>query len=118
MDSHMKNFSQIVPRESVMLIGTVLRHRLSSDAAGRFLDFSLVNGDAAIRCRFRPSGLLGSNLTHGSRYGVIGRWDHGAGQLVLAISFVLSMGGPRTSICAGRANRRKHHRAIARKLGR
>lgn len=104
--------------QRVLITRTVVRHRLATDARGRFLEFSVTNeGGRTTRCRWRVQGELGGALQHGRRYAVVGRFGAIKGSDVLLVRVFLPIGFlPAPCTPARRA--RHTHRALLREPNR
>jgi len=106
-------------RFNTLVYGTVVRHRLFYDQNGRWLEFTLVDGDRRTSCRWQVNGEASRELIHGGRYAVMGRRVDGENH-VLEVTRAVAIGhvAPRSTPCRKPTNRRQRarHAALVRRL--
>ncbi len=107
-------------RFNTLAYGTVMRHRLFSDQNGRWLEFTLVEGDRRTPCRWKVDGEVSRQFIHGLRYAVMGRRGDDEKQ-VFEVTRAIAIGhvAPRSTLCRKQTNRRQpaRHAALVRRTG-
>jgi hypothetical protein len=93
-----REFNHAAPRFNKMELGTVLRHRLFSDQDGRWLEFTLVDGDRRTTYRWRVDGEGSRQLIHGMRYAVMGLCS-GDEKRVFEVTRAVGHDAPQTKPC-------------------
>lgn len=116
-----REFNHAAPCFNKMELGAVLRHRLFSDQDGRWLEFTLVDGDRRTTCCWRVDGDVSRQLTHGKRYAVMGRCS-GDEKRVFEVTRAIAVShvAPQTKPCNRMGHRLKQssHPALDRRIGR